>query len=131
MKHTAPRMNEGAPHWRAAREGRLELPWCGACGRPQWAPGPACRICGGELVWRACSGGGRIASFSVVRRAVDPDLKDEVPYVVAFVDVDEGVRLFTNIVGADPAALAVGQRVRCRFEPTTDAEAAVAVFAPD
>jgi uncharacterized protein len=83
MKHEPPRMNEGAPHWKAAREGRLDLPYCGRCARYAWPPAGACRSCGGTVEWRACSGQGRVAAFSVVRRAVDPALKDDVPYVVA------------------------------------------------
>ena len=122
-------MNEGAPHWAAAREGRLDVPYCNTCARYQWPPSPSCRSCRGELGWRTAAGTGRIASFSVVRRAVDPALKDDVPYVVAFVELDEGVRLFTNIVASDPDTLACGQRVRCRFEATAEGDAAVAVFA--
>lgn len=131
MKHDAPRTNEGAQHWRAAHEGRLEIPYCNACARYVWPPVRACGACGGTLEWRRCAGIGRIASVSVVRRAVDPALEGDVPYIVAFVDLDEGIRLFTNIVDADPASLACGQRVRCRFEPTTLADCAVPVFAPE
>lgn len=130
MKHEAPRGGEGAPHWHAAREGRLEMPFCTRCSRAAWPPSTACRECGGELTWRACSGIARLVSWSVIRRAVDPALADQVPYVVAFVDLDEGVRLFTNIVDAAPDALREGLRLKCRFEPTHDAEAAVAVFTP-
>lgn len=57
-----------------------------------------------------------LEAWSVVRRTVNPSLKDEAPYIVAFVELDEGVRLFTNIVGAEPASLRRSQRLRCRFE---------------
>ena len=74
-----------------------------------------------------------LEAWSVVRRTVNPSLKDEAPYIVAFVELDEGVRLFTNIVGAEPASLRHAQRLRCRFEavlgsPSEVAEQNVPVF---
>ena len=72
-----------------------------------------------------------MAAWSVVRRAVDPALKDDVPYVVAMVALEEGVRLFTNIVGIHADSIRAGMRVRCRFEPTTDERAWVPVFGPE
>jgi uncharacterized OB-fold protein len=124
-------MREAAPMWRAAREQRLVMPRCAGCATYAWPPRPVCATCGGVLEWVECSGRARIVTFSVVQRAVDPELKDSVPYVVAIVALDEGVRLFTNIVDTDPATLRVGQRVRCRFEPTDDPEAWVPVFTPE
>ena len=130
MKHDAPRMNEAAPHWRAAKAGVLSLPRCASCARYSWPPRAACGECGGVLEWAACRGTGTIVTYSVVRRAVDPGLKDDVPYVVAIVELDEGPRLFANIVDADPEALRAGLAVTCRFEPTLDPDAWVPVFSP-
>ena len=67
----------------------------------------------------------------MVQRAVNPELKDDAPYVIAFIELEEGVRMFTNIVDAPPGSLQVGQPVRCRFEPTMDPALWVPVFAPD
>jgi uncharacterized OB-fold protein len=131
MKHEAPRMQDAAPLWRAGMHGTLLLPRCTTCSRYAWPPRAACTTCGGALEWREASGRGAIATFSVVRRAVDPALKESVPYVVAIVALDEGVRLFTNIVDAQPEALSIGTRVRCRFERTTDDDAWVPVFEPE
>lgn len=130
MRHEAPRLREAAPHWLGARDRKLLLPYCPACGRYLWPAPAACRGCGGTLEWRECSGKGEIVTYSVVRRAADPALKDDEPYVVAIVALDEGVRMFTNIVDAVPDALRAGLRVHCRFEPTVDAEAWVPVFSP-
>lgn len=129
MKHPAP--NPGgtsAAHWQAAGEERLALPYCASCARFHWPVRAVCPHCGAAPTWRDAGGGGRIASWSIVRRAVNPELKDAAPYVVAFVDLDEGVRLFTNIVDAQPEALRAGLRVRCRFEAALDSAIRVPVF---
>lgn len=121
MKHPAP--NPGgtsAAHWQAAGEGRLALPYCTSCTRFHWPVRAACPHCGATPTWRDASGAGSIASWSIVRRAVNPELKDAAPYVIAFIDLDEGVRLFTNIIDAQLDLLRVGLRVRCRFEPALD-----------
>ena len=130
MKHQPPRMNEAAPHWQAARAGKLSVPRCTGCGAFAWPPRAACAQCGGAFEWIECGGTASLLTWSVVRRAADPALKDAVPYVVALVELDEGVRLFTNIVGAEPAALRAGTRLACRFEPTEDDAAWVPVFTP-
>ena len=117
-------------HWSAAGEGRLALPYCASCARFHWPPRAACPQCRGEASWRDAAGTGRVVSFSVVRRAVNPELKDDAPYAIGFVELEEGVRMFSNIVDVDPDTLRVGLRVRCRFEPALDGAVQVPVFAP-
>ena len=132
MKHPAPNLaGVSAAHWEAALEGRLALPYCASCARFHWPPRAACPRCGGEPTWRDTAGRGHVASFSVVRRAVNPELKDDVPYVIAFVDLDEGVRIFSNIVDAEPETVRTGMRVRCRFEAALDPMVQVPVFVPE
>ena len=136
MKHPAPRANATAAfHFEAAKDGRLMLPYCTTCARHHWPLRASCPHCSadfnGDAEWREAKGSGTIASYSVVVRAVNPELKDDAPYVIAFVELDEGVRLFTNIVDADPETLRCGQRVRCRFEPSMDPALCVPVFSPE
>ena len=129
MKHPSP--NPGgtsAAHWKAAGEERLALPYCELCARFHWPVRAKCPHCSARPTWRNASGAGRIASFSIVRRAVNPELKNEAPYVVAYVELDEGVRLFTNIVDVDPEAVRTGLGVRCRFEAALDPAIRVPVF---
>lgn len=131
MKHPAPRLGRDAePHWRAAREGRLALPWCPVCASFAWPPRGHCPRGCGAMTWRDCAGTGRIHSYSVVERAVNPEMEDAVPYAVAIVELDEGPRLLSNIVECEGAALRCGQRVRARFEASDDPELWVPVFAP-
>lgn len=132
MKHPAP--NPGgvaAEHWTAAAEGRLGLTYCDACARFQWPPRARCVDCGGALSWRQTAGTGRILSFSVVRRAVNPELAEDAPYVIAFVEMDEGARIFTNIVGIAADGIRTGMRVRCRFDAALERGLRVPVFAPE
>ena len=130
MKHPTPNpTGTSAPHWQAAREARLALPYCESCVRFHWPVRARCPECRGAVTWRNACGLGRIATFSILRRAVNPELADDAPYAVAFVDLDEGVRIFANIVEVQPDALSIGMRVRCKFECALDAAVRVPVFA--
>jgi uncharacterized OB-fold protein len=132
MKHPAPNpAGVAARQWKAAGEGKLALPYCESCARFQWPPRALCLQCRGGLSWREAAGTGRIVSFSVVRRAVNPDLARDAPYVIAFVELDERVQMFTNIIGIDADAVRTGMRVRCRFEVSLDGALRVPVFAPE
>lgn len=133
MKHPAPRANATAAfHFEAAKDGRLMLPFCASCAKFHWPLQARCPHCHAEAEpsWHQASGAGRIASYCEVTRAVNPELMDDAPYVVAFIDLDEGVRLFSNIVDAKAAQLTCGQRVQVRFEASMDPKLWVPVFAP-
>jgi uncharacterized OB-fold protein len=119
-----------APFWAAARDGRLVIQHCPACGHFQHYPRPWCTNCLHEAPeFVESSGEGTIYTFTVIRRSPLPAFAARVPYVLAFVDLDEGVRLVTNVVDCDPDAVRIGQRVRARFEAIDD-EHTIVVFAP-
>lgn len=102
---------ETARYWAAAREGRLLIKSCNACGEAHHYPREICPHCGGaDTEWREASGKGRIYSYSVMRRT-------ETPYVIAYVTLDEGVTMMTNIVDADFDA-AIGKAVEVTFRET-------------
>jgi uncharacterized protein len=114
-----PASDAGQPFWDATREGRLELPWCTACDRPIWYPRAFCPACAGSDVdWRPASGRATVHAFTIEQagqtRALEP------PYVVALVDLDEGVRIMTNIVGVPADEVAVGARVEVVWEALSD-----------
>jgi uncharacterized OB-fold protein len=109
--------NAGAAFWNKAAEGVLVVPKCNECGRMFWHPRPRCPHCGSERVdWIRGSGNGTVHTFTVVRQSDDPFFKTRVPYAVAMIDLDEGVRIMTNIVDTPLDALAVGLRVEALFE---------------
>ncbi len=116
---STPRVNsETKPFWDATAEGRLVLPRCNACGFVIWYPRTRCPDCHStDVSWIDASGGGTIYSFSITRKG-QGHYRDVTPYVLAYVELDEGPRVMTNIVDCDPETLAVGQRVRVVWDDT-------------
>jgi len=112
-KFPAPQPNpETKPFWEAAGDGRLLLKRCRSCGEAHYYPRALCPFCGsGETEWQPAAGGGMIYSYSVMRRA-------DVPYAIAYVTLDEGVTMMTNLVDCDFDALRVGQPVTVVFKDT-------------
>jgi uncharacterized OB-fold protein len=116
----------GAPYWHATRERRLELPWCRACERPHWYPREVCPHCLGPIEWRPASGRGVVYAASVMPKPAMPLLADRVPYVVALVDLDEGVRVMTTLVDVPDTEAAldagplIGTAVEATWEPLSD-----------
>jgi uncharacterized protein len=95
------------PFWEGIAEGVLRVQRCGACGRYVFYPRAVCPYCASsKLDWVDASGRGRIHSYTVVHRA-PPEYRDEVPYVVALVELDEGVRMMARLVDVEPAAVSV------------------------
>jgi uncharacterized OB-fold protein len=80
--------------------------------------------------WEEASGRGRIYSYTVVRKSGLPGWSEAVPYVIAYVELDEGPRVMSNIVGCDPDALMIGSPVRVVM-PAGDDGQALFRFQPD
>jgi uncharacterized OB-fold protein len=102
------------PFWRATAEHRLVCARCGDCGRHRMPPSPFCPRCRSQaLEWDDLPGTGTVFTFTVVRHAVVPSVRDDVPYIVAVVDLDgaPGARLVANLLDVEPEAVAVGDRV--------------------
>jgi len=129
-KHLPPVNAESAPFWDACRAGELHLQRCAACSRWQFYPRLLCTACGGrELAWQQASGKARLATFTIVRRAVSAAYEDDVPYVVALVKLEEGPTMMSNVVDCDPEALEIGMPLEVTFEAYTD-EITVPQFRP-
>jgi len=84
--------------WEAAARGELLFQSCPACGNRQFYPRAICTACGGEPDWATASGRGTVYTFTVVRQNGTPPFRNELPYVVAMVDLEEGVRMMGNVV---------------------------------
>lgn len=116
-----PASEAAAPFWEATRDQRLVLQWCRSCDRPIHYPREACPRClGTDLEFRPASGAGTVYACSVMHRPAHPGMADDVPYVVALIDLDEGVRLMSNVVGIEPDAVRVGQAVQVTWEALDD-----------
>ena len=114
----------GRPFWAATVERRFVLPWCTACERAHWYPREACPSClAASIEWRPASGHGVLYARATMPKAAQPLLADRVPYVVALVDLDEGVRMLSNLVGPEALDLAIGSPVELEWEPLSDGRA--------
>lgn len=117
--------------WEGLRQSRFLLPRCDGCAAWIWYPRGFCPACGGlQTTWREASGRGRIYSYTVVRKSGLPGWGELVPYVIAYVELDEGPRVMSNIVGCDPDALTIGTAVHVVM-PTSDDGGALFRFEPD
>ncbi len=111
------------PFWDACKLHELRLPRCTECNELFYPPQGVCPRClSTELEWVKVSGKGAVYSLSVVHQNKSPGFKDEGPYVLAYVTLDEGVLMLTNVVGAaDPYDVEIGMPVEVVFEDATDA----------
>lgn len=110
-----------APYWDAVRAHRLVAPRCRACGTLFFYPRARCPAClHDKLDWDALSGRGRVYSCTVVRQAAHPAFADDVPYVFAIVELEEGVRMPTNIIDCDPTSVAPDDEVEVTFVDVDD-----------
>jgi uncharacterized OB-fold protein len=122
MKLFEPPISEEAiPYWDATRTQQLVIPWCTDCGQPFWYPRPTCPRCLHDAIeWRAAQGTGTVNAVSVQHKP--GPFRDEAdgPYAVALVDLAEGVRVMTDVVGCAPEAVTVGMAVRVTRHPLPD-----------
>jgi uncharacterized OB-fold protein len=120
---------ETKPYWDATTEGRLLLRTCRACAAVIWYPRSLCPECGSfDTEWTEASGRGTIFTFSVNRRGQGA-YRGASPYVLAYVELEEGPRMMTNIVDCDVDAIRIGDPVRVVFHDT-GADAALPRFRP-
>jgi uncharacterized protein len=110
------------PFWEATRERRLVVQWCRPCGKPIFYPREVCPRClGTDLEWRDSAGTGTVYAASVQHKPSMPlPAYSEGPFVIALIELDEGVRLMSNVVGCDPEAVTVGMEVAVTWEELTD-----------
>src|SRR5882724_5273469 len=93
---------EAAPFWDATAEGRLLLPRCDDCGTVIWYPKLLCPSCHSfHVSWFEASGRGTVYSFTISHRGPSA-YRAAIPYVIAYVELDEGPRVMTNIVDCEP-----------------------------
>lgn len=111
---------ETQPFWDGAAAGELRVPRCLTCARHHFYPRPACPHCGsGEVEWVTCSGRATLYSYVISHR---PAPGFEAPYAIAVVELEEGVRMMSNIVGVEitPESLRLDMPLRVVFEPRGD-----------
>ncbi len=109
--------HEAMPFWEGCNRGELLLQHCDKCNSIQWFPRAYCRECSNQTFhWAKASGKAKVVSSSIVRRPINPSFAAMVPYVIAIVELDEGMRMMTNIVDAADRVIKAGDRVEVEFE---------------
>jgi uncharacterized OB-fold protein len=124
---------ETREYWEASARGVLLIKHCNACDRAFFYPRAHCPRCWStDVVWREAAGTGTLYTFTVIHQNDLPPFRDRVPYVVAIVELDEGVRMTSNLEGVEHADLRCGMRVRVSFREEARDEGTVAlpIFRP-
>lgn len=119
------------PFWDGTRAEQLRMQECARCGHIRYPISHVCPECLEERhEWVRLSGRGEVWSSIVFHQVYDKAFAGDVPYNVALVQLDEGPRMFSNVVGVPPGEVAVGDRVRVVFDPVTE-EVTIPRFTPE
>jgi len=118
-----PRIDEESKgFWEACERGELYVQRCEDCGTIRFYPRGLCPEClSAQTEWLRCAGTGSIYTFTVVYQNQMGGFRDQLPYVLAYVELDEGPRLLTNIEGCKPEEVHIGMRVEVRFDEVSPA----------
>ena len=108
---------DSKPYWEYLREHKPHLQKCVKCGRSRFPPAPSCPYCGTlSNTWAPISGKGTLYSWIVIHHPVDPRLASEVPFIVALVELEEGVRVGGRSIGVDRNQVKGGMPVKARYD---------------
>jgi hypothetical protein len=108
---------DSAPFWNGCREGKLLIQRCLTCGNHLFYPRVVCPHCMSDRIeWTESSGRGKVYSFTVARVPAGEAFAEDVPYVVALVELEEGVRMMTNLTGVSPDDVRCDMPVEVVFE---------------
>jgi uncharacterized OB-fold protein len=112
---------ETAEWWEKCREHKLMIQHCRKCGTKQFYPRIVCSNCLSDRIeWVQSSGLGSVLTFTICRVPVAAAYAEDVPYVVALVQLDEGPTMMSNILQCDPESVVVGMQVEVVFQPWSD-----------
>ena len=111
---------EDLPVWEATKQDKLVLPKCKVCGTVIWYPRAFCSECSShDVEWIQASGRGTVYAVTAVHRAMGP-WREAVPYALAYVELEEGPRILTNVIGIDADDVKIGQAVHAVFVAAGD-----------
>lgn len=121
---------ESVPYWQGAKQHKLLIPHCKSCNHYWFPPSQRCPNClSADFAWAEVSGRGKVYSFVVFHRVFHPAFEGEVPYVVALIELEEGPRLLSNVIGIPPEDVRCEMKVKVTFDDVT-ADATVPKFTP-
>ena len=123
-------VGETKPFWDSCRQGKLLLQKCGRCAEYQFYPRGICAECwSSDIRWVQASGKGTVWTFTVTYQNRTPGFVEEIPYVLALVELEEGVKMFSNIVQCNPREVKIGMAVEVTFVRAND-QVTVPYFKP-
>ena len=107
--------------WEGTKQHKLLIQECKDCGVKIFYPRKICPECWSpNLSWSKASGRGKIFSYSVTMAGVEDRFAADLPFILALVDLEEGVRMMTNIVDCKPDDISIGMDVEVVFEDVTE-----------
>ena len=117
-----PIINEDTiPYWQYCRNHELRMQQCTHCGYIRFPVGIVCPQCGSmDAAWQRLSGHGRVYSYVIYRQAYHPAYKDDIPYTVAVIQLDEGPRMEGNLTGCKGEDIRIDMPVEVYFDDVTD-----------
>jgi hypothetical protein len=107
-------------YWQAAAEGRLLVQQCPACANRQFYPRALCTACGADPEWLECTGHGTVHTFTVVRQYGARPFRDELPYAIAMVELEEGPMMLGAVTDCDPDDVHIGMPVEVHHVKAAD-----------
>jgi len=113
----APQVDQDSePYWNYLREHNPHLQKCVQCSKFRFPPAPSCPYCGAlSSNWVPISGKGTVYSWTVVHHPVDPRLANEVPFVVALVELEEGIRVGARLIGIEHDKVKAGMSLKAYY----------------
>lgn len=112
---------ETSPFWEGCRRGELLIQLCSDCDQYQWYPRGICSSCfAGKVNWVEASGKGTVWTFTVTRQNRSPGFAEDCPYILALVELEEGVKMFSNLINCDPSQVEIGMPVQVTFVEATN-----------
>lgn len=112
--------DDNRPFWDACRAHELRMQQCDACGHIRFPINEGCPRCLSDAFhWQPLSGRGTVHAYIVIHQVYDPVFAQDVPYNVALVQLAEGPRMFSNVVGVPNDAVKVGDALEVVFEAVT------------
>jgi uncharacterized OB-fold protein len=130
-KKPLPRLDEeNRPFWEACARHELYVQKCKSCGTLRYYTRALCPAClSDKTEWVKSGGRGKVYTFTVTYQNQSAGFRENLPYIMAYVELDEGVRMLTNIVGCKPEEVKIGMPVEVTFEDATP-EISVPLFKP-
>lgn len=112
---------ETRPYWEGCKRHELMIQKCNGCGSYQHPPRGFCGECYKmDIAWQKSTGKGTVWTYTVTYRNQDPGFRHLVPYVMAYVELEEGIKMMTNIVDCDPESVRIGMPVEVTFDDVNE-----------